>query len=617
MDNKININAIQQFISIGEDTDFIKKYDKDNNSIFTKEEINQLCEDIFKFAAKDGKIDELSDEEALNFYNSTMSKSIDKFEQGKNPVTNWLNNVNKAYELNNKLKTEFGRDFKSDIEIFLDLDDEKIQTLKKLLTIDKNKKLNPLSLSLLIDCNEEELAKIEKLMNIKGLEDVSSLGFMLNKMRKLDDEQLTQVPLLLNIPNRNGSLTSREIAIAAQLPKEDIEALIKNNPNFTIQQRNSTRIEISGENSNYNFSRIYDTENKEWIETVTTENDGSTTTKTLKNTKLGITHITKSDSVTGIWLGETIYKYDKKGNLISTEEHVKGSDGLNQNISITDKNGKKHPVQWTSLDKQTGIRTTQKDLVSPDGTRTNYYLEESPDGLNISEYKITDRNGNILLDEKRTFQPVNGNPDKFISSINDKVYEITYSQNAVTIFDKSKNRTVQLDLNKIIENNNPEILNIIKQLPGDKLIKIAERKLEKIAPEDAFPSWSAENRTLNTVTSEYSDDKYEIFGIFAHEFGHFLDTEIHSEKFGIISQNPEFLAIYNEELENFKKASTTFQQEALDYFIDNEGDMITSTAETVAEAHATLISKYTIRRTYNLQKNFPKTIAKIAQLLNQ
>lgn len=617
MDNKININAIQQFISLGEDADFIKKYDKDNNSIFTRDEINQLCEDILKFAAKDGKTDELSDEEALDFYNSTMSKSIDRFEKGKNPVKNWLNNVNQAYELNNMFKTEFDRNFKNDIEIFLELDDNKFQTLKKLLTIDKNKKLNPVSLSILVDCNEEELAKIEKLMNIKGLEDIYSLGFMLNKMRKLDDEQLAQVPLLLNIPDRNEPLTSREMAIVAQLPKNDIEALIKNNPNFAIKQRTSTRIEVSGENSNYNFSRIYDTENKEWIETVTVENDGSTITKTLKNKKLGITHIIRGDSETRAWLDETIYKYDKDGNLISTEEHVKGSDGFEQNISIRDKTGKKHPVQWTSLDKQTGIRIAQKDFVSPDGTRTNYYLEESPNGLNISEYKITDENGNILLDEKRTFQPVIGDPNKFISSINDKVYEITYSKNAITILDKSKNRTVELDLNKIIEDDNSEILNIIKQLPGDKLIKIAERKMKKIVPEDAFPSWNAGERKLNVATSDYSDDKYEIFGILAHEFGHFLDTEIDNETFGIISQNPEFLAVYNEELENFKKASTTFQQEALDYFIDNEGDKITSTAETVAEAHAALISKYTIRRTYNLQKYFPKTIAKIAQLLNQ
>ena len=130
------------------------------------------------------------------------------------------------------------------------------------------------------------------------------------------------------------------------------------------------------------------------------------------------------------------------------------------------------------------------------------------------------------------------------------------------------------------------------------------------------PSWDKDNKVLYMHSSEYSDET-EQFGVFMHEFGHFLDTEIDSEKFGEISQNPEFLKVYKKELENFKHSSTSLMQEYVDYFIDHEGDDIGAQAETVAESHKILTSPHTETRTYYLQQNFPETIAKIAELLEK
>ena len=349
---------------------------------------------------------------------------------------------------------------------------------------------------------------------------------------------------------------------------------------------------------------------------ITREISGKILKETLENKVNNIKHTVKIDTETRITIAETIARYDNNGNLLYTENMTRGKDGFTRNVSITYKNGNQIPVQWTTNDAESGNTILQRNLISPDGTETNYYYEETPEGMKINEYKITDKDGNVLLNQRRTFMPVAGNPDKFISSVNDRVYEIEYTGNTVQITDKKENKVTTLDLNKLTDTPNKDIITVLKKLPGDALIDIAERHLKKINIDDMIQSWDPDNRVLYMNSSEYSDET-EQMGIFMHEFGHFLDTKIDSEKFGEISQNPEFIKIYNNELENFKKHSTSRMEEYIDYFIDHDGSSVSARSETVAESHKILTSPHTQTRTYYLQQNFPKTIAKIAELINK
>ena len=52
-------------------------------------------------------------------------------------------------------------------------------------------------------------------------------------------------------------------------------------------------------------------------------------------------------------------------------------------------------------------------MKSPDGTRTQYLYENDPQGNRIVDYKITDKNGKVLLNKSQTFEVINEN--KFIS----------------------------------------------------------------------------------------------------------------------------------------------------------------------------------------------------------
>ena len=620
----INIKALQNILKSSENIDFLGKYDKDKNSVFSKQEIAELSDDLIKFAAKDGKTDSLSAKEALDFYNYAMAqndksfKPIKSFKDDKNPVFDWLQSVNKTFELKNMFQTEFGRDFGDDISLFASMDETRLQTVKKLLNMDKDKKLQGIHLSILSRADDEKLQKIQKLMNIDGLARGYDLGILYDKLSSLTNEQINQLPKLINIiPDRNEPLSMNELFFAAQLPEDYLDNLLKTNPNFYIAKVAPTRFEIGEEPNNHDITKVFDTETKEWVETIRREHEGNTFTKTIENKKLNQKQVIKSDNETGQLISLTNYKYDKEGNLISTEEFVPGSDNTALNISITDKNGKKHPVQWSEYDKASGTKTIQRDFTSPDGTRTSYYKEETPDGLSISEYVIKDKDGNVIMNEKRTFQPVNGNPNKFISSVNDMVYEVEFQDNNIIINDKSNHQETKIDLSKLTDINSPDIISVLKHMPGDKLIQLAKRPINKIQIDDVMPSWNPDDKILNLASVEWTGSLDTTFGIFMHEFGHFLDTKADSSQTGVLSEDTELIKVFNEEFNNFKQSSTTFDRECVDHLLAYYDNPNVNLIETVAESNMLLSSDYTTMRAYVIQKNFPKTIARLSQILAQ
>ncbi len=612
---------LQAGMHIGSDETFLKKYSDEDGIFITDEGAKLLKKELSVFAAKDGNKDELSEEEAVDFYNKLMSdndkdfEKIKNFEKGKNPVFNWLNKLSKQKKIQIELNKDTGKQYDfTDVGILTDLTPEQMSLAKELIIADKQDFFTPVDIHIIV--RELKKENIEKAKEFMEPENSFIEASAIPKLASLDDKTFQRARDLQKIQGRDISLSGDEIYMLAQLDAEEINKIFQKNPNCDITKINSHYIAIKSPFRDKDSSIIFDTETGKAAEIITREISGKILKETLENKVNNIKHTVKIDTETQITIAETIARYDNNGNLLYTENMTRGKDGLTRNVSLTYKNGNQIPVQWATNDAESGNTILQRNLISPDGTETNYYYEETPEGMKINEYKITDKDGSVLLNQRRTFMPVAGNPDKFISSVNDRIYEIEYSGNTVKITDKKENKVTTFDLSKLTDTPSKDIITALKRLPGDALIDIKERKLKKIDIDDMVPSWDKDNKVLYMHSSEYSDET-EQFGVFMHEFGHFLDTKIDSEKFGEISQNPEFLKVYKEELENFKHSSTSLMQEYVDYFIDHDGDAIGAQAETVAESNKILTSPHTETRTYYLQQNFPKTIAKIAELLEK
>ncbi len=114
---------------------------------------------------------------------------------------------------------------------------------------------------------------------------------------------------------------------------------------------------------------------------------------------------------------------DKNGKKVRTEYTTQSDIAGVLNIKHVMPDGTEKVLSSGSVDPKTGITTVKKNMVSLDGTKTEYLYEDDPQGNRISDYKITDKNGKVLLNNSLSFEVVNDK--KFISSKNDQKYDIT------------------------------------------------------------------------------------------------------------------------------------------------------------------------------------------------
>lgn len=270
--------------------------------------------------------------------------------------------------------------------------------------------------------------------------------------------------------------------------------------------------------------------------------------------------------------------------------------------------------------KKSGKTVVQKDMESLDGTRTQYKYKDDPKGNRYMRYKITDKDGNVLMDNKKTFEVVSDT--EFNSTFNDKSYTMKIQDDKLTVVnDQDTTKTASFELGKV-QGDKDRIISSLKKLSGDELLEMSETIDSIVGMENELDSYyMPRDRSLHS-----GDNLFVVL----HELGHakdFKNTDMSSplvmmQSFDhMISNNKEFQKIYQSEKDAFNKAFPDAQREHVDYFINSLTHYSGKTGglkETVAEGNAIhttpLTHELLTMRTQYLQQYFPRTMAKLNEM---
>ena len=343
---------------------------------------------------------------------------------------------------------------------------------------------------------------------------------------------------------------------------------------------------------------------------------------------------------------------DKNGKLIRKETYEKSDvDGM-FNVKYEFPNGKTRQISKATVDKKTGHTLIEKDMRSTDMTRTQFRYEDDPKGNRIVDYKITSPDGKVLMKQSQSFEVLGEN--KFRSSRNDKSYLIEYDKKAKTlnVLDEQKNDGFNIPIKDFVvpkdkeDRNNPEkveaseqkIVNMLKKIPGDELINLANTTVQIEDIDDRLGSYCAPGiykmgeDVMAYGTLNVSDDPF----VFLHELGHATDMcakgvkvvynnnyeAVDAKILDTLHEDETFKKTYEEERQNFLKEFPTNERNHIDYFIEQEaveGQPERGREETIAETNALMNTYQTVDilgiRTQYLQQHFPKTIAYLSEKL--
>lgn len=361
---------------------------------------------------------------------------------------------------------------------------------------------------------------------------------------------------------------------------------------------------------------------------------------------------------------------DKQNRLIRKETYEKSDvDGM-FNVKYEFPNGKTRQISKATVDKKTGHTLIEKDMRSTDMTRTQYRYEDDPLGNRIIDYKITTPDGKVLMNQSQSFEVLNENT--FRSSRNDKSYLIQYDkkEKTITVVDEQQNDGFQLPIKDFVvpkkagDRKNPakveaseeKIVNMLKKIPGDELLNLANTTVQIEDIEDKLESYQMPtffqvgeateapvpdkdgNVKMNNIYAfsilNVSDDPF----VFLHELGHATDMTgkpaditlnskgeaIDAKLLDSLHEDETFKKTYAEERKNFLKEFPTNERDHIAYFIEEEaveGQPERGREETIAETNAMLNTYQSVDvigiRTQYLQQHFPKTIAYLSEKLTQ
>ena len=319
---------------------------------------------------------------------------------------------------------------------------------------------------------------------------------------------------------------------------------------------------------------------------------------------------------------QKVVKNDKNGKMlreeVTTPSEIKGAF----DVKYTYANGKTKQISKATVDKKTGIQTIKKDMKSENGTRTEFLYEDDPQGNRIVDYKITDKNGKILMSNSQSFEVVDKN--HFISSKNGYKYDITTDDKQLTVKDLHHNKETSINFKKTCKGNKEELINLLKKVPGEELFETVDSIKKLTGKKDVLDSY------FNPVTKNVNMGN-DLF-VFLHELGHAKDAQnqkgFMNKLVGegrMFTNNEEIQKTFFKERETFNKYHSDEEREHISYLTQAKGHYqgeLGGLAEVVAETNAVTntftdgkVSCLGPRAQY-LQQHFPETIAKIRDAMN-
>ena len=384
------------------------------------------------------------------------------------------------------------------------------------------------------------------------------------------------------------------------------------------------------ENKNSSISYKFNSETAELLsksKVITDFSDGITkTTKTTdlkNNTNIIQKHRYNHDENSYHLIEQKIIKNDKNGKITREETYTPSEIAGVYDIKYTYPNGKTKQVSKGTIDKKTGIKTIKKDMTSENGTRTQYLYENDPQGNRIIDYKITDKNGKILMGNSQTFEVIDDN--HFISSKNGYKYDIKTDDNKLTVKDLHHEKEVSLDFNKKLKGNKKSLIGLLKNISGEELFEAVANVKKFDSTKD--PSVGAFLPVFKKIV--VGDDLY----VFLHELGHAKDAQNQKhatdKMMGLgkmFTDNKDIQKTYLKERETFNENHSDNERENIKYFIqakDHYQGELGGLSELVAETNA-ITNSFTDEkiqtmgaRSQYLQQYFPETIAKLNEKLSE
>lgn len=320
-------------------------------------------------------------------------------------------------------------------------------------------------------------------------------------------------------------------------------------------------------------------------------------------------------------LEQTVVKKDKNGNLLREEKMTPSQVKGVYDIEYTYANGKTKQVSKANVDKKTGIKTIKRDIKSDNGTRTQFLYEDDPQGNRIVDYKITNKDGKILMGLSQSFEVVDDN--HFISSNNGYKYDISADDKKLKVKDLHHNRETSIDFENKFEGDKKSLISLIKKVPGNELFEAVDN-LSKIKSSDNVyqAGFSPVSKKVDIMDNLF---------VFLHELGHAKDAQkqkTYGEKImgknKMFTHNKDIQETYLKERKTFNKYHSEEERNLVSYFTQAKGHYggeWGGLAEVVAETNAitNTIAEGKISlgvRAQYLQQYFPETIAKIHDAMN-
>lgn len=256
----------------------------------------------------------------------------------------------------------------------------------------------------------------------------------------------------------------------------------------------------------------------------------------------------------------------------------------------------------------------RKKMKSYEGVSTFYSLDLKKDGQKTLTYVVTDPSGKVLMSKSSVVQKIDA--DTFLTNVKGRVYISTYNSkdHSISILDVDNAEEKEFTLDRFISPRKREMIDLIMSMEAPEL----ERLLT--------------NTTALHECSWYQShyDNFESFDIHTdkslfdlhHELGHAIDFN-NGAIGGIsckLSTRQDFLEILQQEKDCYNSNSTVTQRDFIRHLC-GDSKRLNTASESFAEAYALLNSiqehDEISSRTDYFQQHFPRTIAKVYEILNE